>query len=108
MLVKLNSKFFTKCRAPASFRLAKKFGEINSRSSKDPFVAICQHQNTCTCLPHYFARQFSLTCELYENHEKQTYYKAGNSILFFYFCAFLSSLIAILPKLQIQIENNDK
>jgi hypothetical protein len=29
MLVKLNSEFFTKRRAPASFRLAKNFGEID-------------------------------------------------------------------------------
>jgi hypothetical protein len=28
MLVKLNGEFFAKRRAPASFRLAKKFGEI--------------------------------------------------------------------------------
>jgi hypothetical protein len=28
MLVKLNSEFFAKCRAPASFLLVKKFGEI--------------------------------------------------------------------------------
>jgi hypothetical protein len=31
MLVKLNGEFFAKRRAPASFRLAKKFGEINPR-----------------------------------------------------------------------------
>jgi hypothetical protein len=37
MLVKLNGEYFAKHGAPASFRLAKKFGEIDPRK-KNSFL----------------------------------------------------------------------